>query len=422
MVDVGLSRSAGCGDEFDPRSLSVAAALGRIEGFVEPIADTEQVAVRHALGRVLAHDVCSPIDVPQATNSAMDGYALIGAALPASGTRSFSMIGTSWAGRPFPQTVAAGQCVRIMTGGILPPGTDTVVMQEQVTETDGEIGIGPGHRPGQYVRYAGEDLARGDCALGAGRRITPADLGLAASLGLAELRVVRKPRVAFLSTGDELRTVGEPLGEGEVYDSNRYTLYGMLTQIGVDFIDLGVVRDDKAELHAALAGAARVSDAVITSAGASVGEADFIKEVLDEIGEVNFWKVAMKPGRPLAFGKIGRSLFFGLPGNPVSVMVTFYQFVQPALHRLMGLQRPGPLRLKARTVDRLTKRPGRVEYQRGVLVSAKDGELRVHSTGVQGSGVLSSMSRADCFIVLPADSAEVDAGTIVDVEPFSDFV
>ena len=395
--------------------LPVDGALKRIAETVSPISDVEVVALRQALDRILAADVHSPIEVPNHTNSAMDGYALRFADLDKT---SLQMIGTAWAGRAFNGSVGPGESVRIMTGAVLPDGADTVVMQEHV-ERDGDvIQVAGGQSEGQHVRHAGEDLARGGTALRAGRRLLAADIGMVASLGVSELPVLRQPQVAFFSNGDELRSIGQPLALGEVYDSNRYTLHGMLTRAGVTFNDLGVVPDDREQIQNTFLRAASMADVVITSAGASVGDADYVKEVLDEIGQVNFWKIAMKPGRPLSFGRIGDSLFFGLPGNPVSVMVTFYQFVLPALKHLSGEIAWQPLRLRARTTDRLKKRPGRTEFQRGFLSQDESGDLVVATTGEQGSGILSSMSQANCFVILPLDSAGAQPGDSVIVEPF----
>jgi molybdopterin molybdotransferase len=397
----------------------VDGALKRIAETVTPITDVEVVALRQALDRILAADVHSPIEVPNHTNSAMDGYALRFADLAKT---PLQMIGTAWAGRAFNGSVGPGESVRIMTGAVLPDGADTVVMQEHV-ERDGDvIRVAGSQREGQHVRHAGEDLARGGTALRAGRRLLAADIGMVASLGVGELPVLRQPQVAFFSNGDELRSIGQPLALGEVYDSNRYTLHGMLTRAGVTFNDLGVVPDDREQIQSTFLRAASMADVVITSAGASVGDADYVKEVLDEIGEVNFWKIAMKPGRPLSFGRIGDSLFFGLPGNPVSVMVTFYQFVLPALKHLSGEIAWQPLRLRARTTDRLKKRPGRTEFQRGVLSQDESGALIVSTTGEQGSGILSSMSQANCFVILPLESAGAQPGDSVIVEPFAGLV
>ena len=408
-----------CEDEYDPALLPVDVALARIAEAITPISDIEWVPVRGALSRILAEDVISPVDVPNHTNSAMDGYALAASDLLAA---DLKVIGTAWAGSAYAGPVGSGECVRIMTGAVIPDRCDTVVMQEQAERIDDRIRLAAGQKPGQHVRRAGEDLAAGEIALVCGRCLLPSDLGMVASLGIGELAVLRKPRIAFFSNGDELRSIGETLALGDVYDSNRYTLHGMLTRLGVEFIDLGVIPDDRDRIRETFLRAAAIADVVITSAGASVGDADYVKEVLDEIGEVKFWKLAMKPGRPLSFGKIDHAHFFGLPGNPVSVMVTFYQFVLPALRQLMGEENWVPLRLPARTLNQLKKRPGRTEYQRGYLVQNESGDLTVHSTGDQGSGILSSMSQANCFIVLDIDSDGAQVGDMVTVEPFAGLV
>ncbi len=422
MSDQTVKRDPSCIDDFDPGSISVEEALGRIEGHIEPVAGTERVPVRGALNRVLARPVASPFDVPGYANSAMDGYAVRAADLPGADAVNLRVMGTAWAGAPFAGHLAPGQCVRIMTGAKLPEGSDTVVMQEHVERTGERVRVGPGHRPGQNVRHPGEDIGAGTAVLDAGCRLTPSELGLIASLGIAEVTVKRRVRVAFFSTGDELRSIGEPLGEGELYDSNRYTLHGMLARLGVEVLDMGVVRDRREDVEAAFGAAADAADAIITSGGVSVGEADYVTETLQRLGEVNFWKIAMKPGRPLAFGRVAEAWFFGLPGNPVSVMVTFYQFVQPALRRLAGETPVAPKRFRVPAATPLRKRPGRVEFQRGVLVRDEDGRLTVHSTGLQGSHVLSGMSRANCFIVLPLETGDLEAGAEVEVEPFEGIV
>jgi len=408
----------GCGDPFAADALSIEVAARRIEADIVPIRDREEVSLRGALGRVLAEDVLSPINVPSHVNSAVDGYAMRSADLPTRGSATLTLIGTAWAGRPCGETVQLGQCIRIMTGAKMPEGADTVVMQEHAEHTDTGMRIGEGHRPGQNVRMAGEDLAAGQPAAEAGKKITPAVLGLMASLGISRVAVRRRLRVASFATGDELRSIGEPLAEGEIYDSNRYTLYGMLARLGVDQLDLGVVRDTPEAIRGALERGAERADVIITTGGVSVGEADYVKEVITDLGEVTFGKIAIKPGRPLAFGRIGRSLFFGLPGNPVAVMVTFYQLVQPALRRMMGETRTSAARFEARCLSRLKKRPGRTEFQRGRLTVDADGRVAVSKTGAQGSGILSSMSAADCFIVLPPESGTVEPGDTVWVEPF----
>ena len=412
-----------CADGHEGPALILSEALSRMLAEVRPVAGVETLAVRSALGRVLAADVVSGIDVPSHTNSAMDGYALRGVDLPADGERGFPVIGTSAAGRPFDGQVEPGQCVRIMTGAPMPSGTDTVVMQENVTRDGDTAIIGVGQTPGQHVRQAGEDIAAGNVALGAGTLLMPAEIGILASLGVGEVSVRRRPRVAFFSTGDELRSVGEPLGEGQIYDSNRYTIFGMLTRLGVAVLDMGVVRDDRDAVEQAFTKAAAEADAIVTSGGVSVGDADYVAETLERAGTVGFWKVAMKPGRPLAFGRIDDALFFGLPGNPNSVMATFYQLVQPALQALAGMPDPEPpLTMPAISASVLRKKPGRREFQRGVLTRSDDGRLIVRKTGHQGSGVLSSMAAANCFIVLPEDAGPVAEGDEVTVQPFAAFV
>ena len=415
-----------CMDDFDPSSLLVEQALERIHALAAPVSGVERVAIREALGRVLAEPVHSPIDVPAHDNSAMDGYAVRAADAggapggPGDGGARLRVAGTSWAGRPFSGEVGSGECVRIMTGAVMPRGADAVVIQENVRlEADGAaVRFEQRPRAGDNVREAGEDVPRGAEVLPAGQRIGPAELGVLASLGTVEASVRRRVRAAFFSTGDELRSLGEPLSDGCVYDSNRYTLLAMLRAVGAEVLDLGVVRDTREEVERAFREAAAAADAIVTSGGVSVGEADFVKETLERTGAVDFWKIAMKPGRPLAFGKVGGALFFGLPGNPVSVMVTFYQFVQPALRRMMGEPAAPPLRFRVKCASRLRKRPGRVEFQRGVLGYDDAGRLAVRSTGGQGSGILSSMHEANCFIVLPLESDGVAPGSEVDVEPF----
>jgi len=417
-----VARAPSCDDEFDAGSLSCDEALRRILAQVAVVEGCEQVPVRSALGRILAAPLDSPFDVPAHTNSAMDGYALATGELPTNGTVALKVIGVAFAGRPFKGRLGHGEAVRIMTGAVLPEGADLVVMQEHAVATTDQVMIDGSHKRGQNVRAAGEDLKRGQRVLDRGRRLTPADLGVIASLGLGEVSVRRRVRVAYFSTGDELRSLGEQLGPGEIFDSNRYTLHAMLTRQDAEIIDLGVVRDRRADVEHAFRDAAARADVVISSGGVSVGEADYIKEVLGAIGEVQFWKVAMKPGRPLAFGRLGQARFFGLPGNPVSVMVTFYQFVRPALVKMSGATEDVTRTLQARTATRLKKRPGRFEFQRGILREGRDGVLEVTPTGDQGSGILYSMSKADCFILLDVESSGVEAGVMVTVQPFQGLI
>jgi molybdopterin molybdotransferase len=347
----------------------------------------------------------------------MDGYALRFADLASNGDTALKVIGTSFAGKPFQGTPAAGQVVRIMTGAVVPAGCDTVVMQERVKASGDQIVVGPGQQKAQNVRYAGADIQAGAIVFARGQLVRPAELGMIASLGIGEVSVYRKLRVAFFSTGDELVSIGGTLGPGQIFDSNRYTLYGMLTRLGVEVLDMGVIRDDPMAIEQAFTQAARAADVVITSGGVSVGEADFVKQLLARLGDVLFWKIAMKPGRPLAYGKIDGAHFFGLPGNPVAVMVTFYQFVRDALLILMGVPEPAPIpALKAVCVTPIKKAPGRTEFQRGILSPSADGQWTVRVTGDQSSGILSSMSQANCFIVLPDAQGNTPAGAIVDVQ------
>ena len=415
-----------CADDYDPESLGVEAARRIILDLIAPVGGGERVAVREALGRVLAEDVISPMNVPGHDNSAMDGYALRFADLAAEGETVLRLAGTTFAGRAFDGGVGPGECVRIMTGGVIPAGADTVVIQETVRAEDDRVVVPPKQRQGQNIRRAGEDLRAGTPAIRAGKLLRPAELGLIASLGIGEVVVRRRPRVAFFSTGDELASVGMPLKEGEVYDSNRYTLHGMLERLGCEIIDLGVVRDDPAAIEAAFREASARADAIITSGGVSVGEADFIRGLMAKLGEVAFWKIAMRPGRPMAFGRIGSDAdaawLFGLPGNPVAVMVTFYAFVRDALLKLSGVAPVEPLpRFRVPCVTPLKKRPGRSEFQRGILFH-ENGEWKVRATASQGSGVLRSMSEANCLIVVGPERGNVEPGEAVDVQPFEGLV
>ena len=417
-----LAEIVSCLSDFDPKAVPVARAREAIERFVEPVDCVERVAIRSALDRVLARDVVSPIDVPAHDNSAMDGWAVRSQDLSPDSDTVLSGIGTAYAGVAFEGTVGAGEAVRVMTGAVMPAGCDTVVIQE-VVRRDGERVVVPaGQQAGQNRRLRGEDLTRGRAALRAGRLVRPADLGLLASLGIAEVPVQRRLRVAFFSTGDELRSIGELLDPGCVYDSNRYTLYGMLTRLGVDLVDMGVVPDSREALEAAMQTASRHADAIVSSGGVSVGEADFTREVMNRLGEVAFWTIAMRPGRPMAFGRVGEAWYFGLPGNPVAVMVTFLFFVRDALIRLSGASPRPVLPLRARSVGRLRKRPGRTEYQRAVVEPGGDGVLDARITGSQGSGVLRSMSEANALVVLHHAQGDVAEGEFVDAIPFDGLI
>jgi len=413
----------------EPDAMPVAEAQRIICERMTPVAAIETLPLRTTLDRVLAKDIVSPINVPAYDNSAMDGYALRGADLPAAGAPdvTFKVIGIAYAGRPCTQTPQAGECIRIMTGAAIPPGCDSVLPQELAAHIGADtVTIAHGAiRPGANRRFAGEDLKAGGIALAKGKILRPADLGLVASLGIGEVAVQRKLRVAFFSTGDELRSLGDSLDEGCVYDSNRYTLFGMLTRLGCEIIDMGIVRDDPAALEAALREASAQADAIITSGGVSEGAADYTRDILARIGDVAFWKLAMRPGRPLAFGQIrteaGSAWLFGLPGNPVAVMVSFYMFARPALLRMMGALSTLPM-IQARCTEAIRKRPGRTEYQRGIISAGAGGEPQVRLTGAQGSGILRSMTEANCIVVLREAQASVAAGEMVDVLLFDGLV
>ena len=427
---------------YDPQAMSAADVSAFLSRLVKPVLEVVELPLFEALGRVLADDVVSGFDVPPHDNSAMDGYAFDSQQLKPDGVLVLQVAGTVLAGKTWLGSVQAGQCVKIMTGAIIPQGLDTVVPQEFVAHLTESISVPPGLlQAGDNRRLRGEDLAKGQPALLKGELVTPARLGLAASLGLKTLSCFRKLRVAYFSTGDEILSLGDAPREGAVYDSNRYTVFGMLTRLGCEVIDMGVVRDDPALLEAAFTEAALRADAIITSGGVSVGEADFTKAIMKKLGDVAFWRIAMRPGRPMAVGRIlqtnsaasqidthtecnennsrqNGSILFGLPGNPVAVMVTFLAFVRPALLQMMGTNTAAPLPIKARSLEAIRKKPGRTEYQRGWVSTASDGSLQVRSTGNQGSGVLRSMAEANGLMLLHHEQGNVSVGDEVDVVMF----
>jgi len=434
---------------YDPQALSADTVNTFLSRLVESVTEVENITVFQALGRVLAHDVVSPISVPPHDNSAMDGYAFDGAQLQSQSALTLTVVGTALAGKAWRGQVQPNECVKIMTGAIMPPGLDTVVPQELVTLTtqgDTTQVTLPANmlRAGDNRRLLGEDLMQGRPALLKGELLTPAALGLVASLGIEKVQVLRKLRVAYFSTGDEILSLGDAPREGAVFDSNRYTVFGLLTRLGCDIVDLGVVRDEPALLEAAFTRAALSSDAIITSGGVSVGEADYTKAMMKKLGDVAFWKIAMRPGRPMAVGHLlraklasspyaasadsyikesktnpsGSAILFGLPGNPVAVMVTFLAFVRPALLQMMGSTASAPPLLKARSLEAIRKKAGRTEYQRGTVSTLPDGSLQVKATGNQGSGVLSSMVKANGLIVLGHAQGNVAPGDAVDVMMF----
>ncbi|WP_394788679.1 gephyrin-like molybdotransferase Glp [Rhodoferax sp.] len=428
---------------YDAQDLSISAASAFLAALAQPVAQTEDVAIFAALGRVLAHDVVSPVNVPPHDNSAMDGYAFDGALLSGPAPLTLRVVGGLLAGQGWQGALAAGDCVKIMTGAPLPAGLDTVVPHERVTLQGDSICFDPtGMRRGANRRLAGEDVRQGQPALRQGDRLAAAALGLLASLGLATVTVFRRLRVAYFSTGDEILSLGEAPRPGAVFDSNRYTVFGLLTRLGVETIDLGVVRDDPALLRAAFLQAAQQADAILTSGGMSLGDADHTRSLLAALGDVVFWQLAIRPGRPMAAGRISDlqennaagagstcatsyinnskmpAVLFGLPGNPVAVMVAFLALVRPALLQMMGSNAasaaPAPL-LQARSLQPIRKRPGRTEYQRGIVEAGADGQLSVRLTGHQGSGVLSSMVQANGLVVLAHDQGDVAAGDSVAV-------
>ena len=408
---------------YDPTALAAHQVHAFLAQLVQPVTNTERVGVLAALGRVLARDVISPISVPPHNNSAMDGFAFSSAVLQPGQPLHLRVVGTAFAGAVWTSPVAPGECLKIMTGALLPAGLDTVVPLELVT-TQGDTIEMPADtvKAGANRRMAGEDLMAGQPALRQGQRLGPAALGLLASLGLAEVEVLRRIRVAYFSTGNEILSLGETPREGAVFDSNRYTVCGLLTRLGVDVMDLGVVKDEPAALEAAFRQAAQSADAIITSGGVSMGDADFTKTTMKQLGDVVFWRITMRPGRPMAVGRITEgaqsAVVFGLPGNPVAVMVTFLAFVRPALQQLMGCTDAPPEYLRAHSSEPLHKKPGRTEYQRGIVTHDAQGRLQVRTTGNQGSGMLSSMVQANGLIVLHHDQGPVAAGDVVDVMVF----
>lgn len=424
---------------YDPNSLRADKVNTFLKELVSPVLDTETVSLFDGLNRVLAEDIISPISVPPHDNSAMDGFAFRGDQLDDHQSLQLKVVGTALAGKAWQGTVGLGECLKIMTGAIMPEGLDTVVPQEMVVLNidKTQITIAPKVlQQGDNRRKAGEDLQQGSPALLKGTHLTPAALGLIASLGLPTAAVYRKIRIAYFSTGDEILSLGDSPREGAVYDSNRYTVFGLLTRMGCEVIDMGVVRDEPTLLEAAFVKAATVADAIITSGGVSVGEADYTRAMMKKLGAesggVAFWRIAMRPGRPMAVGRISSShhkksqssyknnsaILFGLPGNPVAVMVTFLAFVRPALLRMMGSTASSPPLLKARSTEAIRKKPGRTEYQRGTVSTAIDGKLQVKTTGNQGSGVLSSMVQANGLIVLHHDQSSVEVGDEIDVMMF----
>ena len=391
--------------------LTVEEAQQRIHDAILPLTENVSVQLKQAFGRVLAETIFSTIDLPSARNSAMDGYAFASENF----VTTLTNVCISWAGKPFEGELKKGECVRIFTGAVLPENADSVVMQEHVTVDDKQIHFPDDVKLKKNVRKIGEDVRVGDVLCNAGKTITAVDLGLLAASGIESVSIIRPLKIVYFSTGDELVPLGEPLTRGKIYDSNRYSLHGLLQNPCYDVTDGGVIPDNKAELKRTLIQAAHDFDVIITTGGASVGDADFVKEVLAECGDVNFWKIAIKPGKPLAFGKIGACYFFGLPGNPVAVTTTFDIIVKPALARLAGTNFIKPWQFKAICTTPLKKSRGRQEYQRGILQQSESGEFYVASTGQQGSHILSTAILANCYIIMPNNCTDVEVGETVTV-------
>jgi molybdopterin molybdotransferase len=415
-----LQLQPSCVDNFELDSLRVEDALQRLDDQIPALIESESIELRNAMDRICFLDINSPIDVPGHANSAMDGFAINIEDLDSTENQEFKVLDTAFAGKPYVGVHRSGTAIRIMTGAVIPDGFNAVIMQEQCAEqTDATVIIGPDHRPDENIRFAGEDVCKNDPVFSAGHKINAADLGVLASLGIANIDVYRKPVVAFFSTGDELISIDKPLQKGQIHDSNRYTLFGLLKKLPVDIQDLGVIKDDPDAIRNALIEASVEADLILTTGGVSVGAADFIKTVLDSIGSIEFWKIAIKPGRPLTYGRINQAKFMGLPGNPVAVMVTFDQFVQPVIEKLSGQGMQAKRLVKAICEEKLRKKSGRREYQRGIASLTADSNWQVRRTGKQGSGILTSMSQANCFIVLNEENQGVDIGNLVDIQFFN---
>jgi molybdopterin molybdotransferase len=410
-------RAAAAGARYNARMISVHDAQTHILAQVARVAPPEVMAVTACLGRVLADDVSATLDVPPTDNSAVDGYAVRAADIPTSGVRELTVVAELAAGAVFDATIGPGEALRIMTGAPIPAGADTVYPQELVERGDRSVRI-PAGPAGVNVRHRGEDVRVGSVVLSAGAVLRPQELGVAASLGLPQLLVRQKPRVAILSTGDEVAEPGDARKPGQIFDSNRFSLHGLVEAAGGLATDHGIVPDLYDVLHARLRAAAATADVVLTSGGVSVGDHDLVKAVLQDAGGIDFWQVAMQPGRPLAVGRIGSALFFGLPGNPVASMLTFHLFVRPALWKLGGRRELFPPRFHAVAMEAMSKKPGRREFKRGILSYAAD-HWEVRTTGPQGSGILTSMTLANCFVVIEEERGDVAAGDLVSVEPFA---
>ena len=400
-----------------PGLMPFAEAYQRLMSSIAVKQESQLVAIEDAVGRVLKSDLFSPVNVPPHNNSAMDGYAI--KHTDNADKVSYENVGSSFAGAPFYGNCENGQCIRIMTGAKMPSCCDTVIMQEQATVDGNMVRFNKAIRPAQNVRMAGEDIAKGDVVLAKGHKIKAVDIGLLASLGVETVEVVKAVTVAVLSTGDELKLPGQVLSDGDIYESNRFALIAMLEKMHVNIIDFGIITDDKQKIRQAFVDANEQADIVISSGGVSVGEADYTKEVLEQLGEIDFWKIAMKPGKPFAFGKLSKSIFFGLPGNPVSALVTFYKLASKGIEKMQGIEDKPALWLCAELTNNIKKSPGRIDFQRAIYSYNENGQPVVSTTGSQGSGILTSIGKANCFIVLAAEDGPQQTGNKVRVEPFN---
>ncbi len=406
-----------CINEFDPTALSIENAKNQILKTIKSSTKVEKIKLKDSLGRIVSKDIKSSINIPSFKNSAMDGYALNISHLSEKTNMSLKEAGISYAGKPYHNNLQKGETVRVMTGAVIPNNSNAIVMKEMIKIINGNIQFPKNIKKNQNIRFIGEDVKKSSIILKKGKRINYIDLGILSSAGIEYIDVVKKPIISFFSTGDELISIKKKLKKGQIYDSNRYLLYGLLSELPVSIKDMGVVKDNKSDITKKFIQCSKISDLIITTGGVSVGDADYIREVLDEIGKINFWKISIKPGRPLAYGKIKKTSFFGLPGNPVSTVITFQLFVIPAIEKMMSSEIKNKLFVNAITKTSLSKKKGRVEYKRAFLTQTKN-KFFVETTGLQGSNILTSLVKANCYIKLSANINKVKKGDIVKVLPF----
>ena len=407
-----------CINEFDRSAISVEKALSKILLAIKGSQIHEKVSLKNSLGRISSENVISKINIPTFKNSAMDGYAINTKSLSSKNDFCLKEVGVSYAGRPYLNKLNNGETIKVMTGAVIPKNADAVIMKEMTKQLNGLIKFPEKIKSGQNVRYIGEDIKKLSTVIPKGKELNFIDLGIMSSIGIQNIKVIKKPVIAFFSTGDELTQVGKKLKEGEIYDSNRYLLHGLLSELPVEIKDMGVVKDNKKKLKEKFMNASKKSNFIITTGGVSVGEADYVRDILNEIGRIDFWKISIKPGRPLAFGKIKNSYFFGLPGNPVSTVITFQLFVLPAIEKMLNKNKRNYLFINAITKSTIIKKKGRMEYQRAKLIKSKN-KYFVETTGLQGSNILTSLAAANCYIRLAANTSKVNKGDYVEVLPFT---